>query len=120
MKRQSGVTLGGMMMFLLLLIMVLYTATRIAPGYMDYWLVGRAMDTLLAQPNIQNGDDENIRAQFDKQLRFNNITQVKRSDLLIERLPGGLHLSVAFSVKRPFIGPISLCLDFEAEAGATH
>ena len=118
MKRQSGITLGGMMLFMLLLIMAVYTASRIAPGYMDYWAVSRTLDNLAAQPGIQSRSDESIREQFVKQLSMNNITEANRSDLLIERIPGGVRLSAAFSAKRPLFGAVSLCLDFRAEASS--
>ncbi|MDP2433022.1 MAG: DUF4845 domain-containing protein [Pseudomonadota bacterium] len=118
MKRQSGATLSGLVFFLMLLGLAVYSAYRIVPAYMDYWLVGRVLDTLVAQPSLKNGSDESIRAQFAKQLNFNNITLANRSDLLIERPGGGLVLSAAFSVKRPFFGPINLCLEFQAEASS--
>lgn len=116
MKRQSGATLSGLIFFLILLGLALYTAVRIVPAYMDYWLIGRVLDTLVAQPSLRNSSDENIRTQFAKQLAFNNITLADRSNLLIERTAGGLNLSAAFSVKQPFLGPINLCLEFQAEA----
>lgn len=118
MKRQTGVTLGGMIFFLLLLSLAIYAAIRVTPVYMEYWLVGRALDNLVAQPGIRGSDDETIREQFAKQLGFNNVTLAKRSDLYIERVPGGVRLSASFSAKRPFLGPVNLCLDFQAEASA--
>ncbi len=119
MKQQTGATLSGLMFFLILLGLLLYTASRIVPAYMDYWLVDRTLDNLVLQPSIQNGGDEYIREQFDKELKLNNVTLASRSDLLIERVPGGLQLSAAMAVKRPFIGPVHLCLEFLAEASAS-
>ena len=118
MKRQTGVTLGGMMFFVLLLIFVAYSAARVMPGYMDYWLVGRALDHLVEQPDLQTSSEESIREQFAKQLRFNDVDAVNRSDLLIERVPGGVKLSVTFSVKRHYLGAVSLCMDFQAQANS--
>ena len=118
MKRQTGFTLSGLIFFLLLLVLALYTAMRIAPIYVDYWVVNRALSDLAAQPNLQDSDDDSIRTLFGKQLSLNNVTRVTRSDLLIERLPGRVKLSTAITAKRPFLGPISLCLDFQAEANA--
>jgi len=120
MKRQTGATLGGLIFFMLLLSLAVYGAFRVVPAYMDYWLVGRALDNLVALPSIQSSSDENIRAEFDKQLRFNNITLAKRSDLFIEHIPGGVRLSVNFSAKSPFLGAVNLCMDFQAEASSSH
>lgn len=118
MKRQTGATLGGLMFFMLLLSLAVYSAFRIVPAYMDYWLVGRALDKLVELPSIQSSSDEDIRAEFAKQLNFNNVTLAKRSDLFIERVPGGVRLSANFSVKSPFLGPVNLCMDFQAAASS--
>jgi hypothetical protein len=118
MNRQSGVTLGGMIFFLLLLGLAAYTATRVIPAYMDYWLVQRALDELVAQPNLQDTADDRIREQFAKKLSLDNITLATRSDLYIERIPAGMRLTASFSAKRPFLGPVNLCMDFQAEASS--
>ena len=118
MNKQTGVTLGGMMIFLFLMGLAAYSATRVIPAYMDYWLVQRTLDQLVRQDNLANGDDEHIREQFAKHLSLNNITLVKRSDLLIERIPSGVRLSATFSTKRPYMGSVNLCLDFQAEASS--
>lgn len=120
MKRQTGVTLSGLIFFLLLLSLAVSVAFRIAPAYMDYWLVGRVLNELVAQPDLQKNSDESIRDQFAKQLSMNNVTLVNRSDLLIERIPGGVKLSAPLSAKKPLIGPVSLCLDFQAEASSRN
>lgn len=116
MKQQIGATLGGMIFFLLLLSLAAYTASRVIPAYMDYWLVQRALVKLVTQASPQGQDDEQLREQFTKQLSLDNITLAKRSDLYIERIPTGVRLTVTFSAKRPFLGPVHLCMDFQAEA----
>jgi hypothetical protein len=118
MNRQTGVTLGGMLSFMLVLILVLYTAARVVPGYMDYWLIKRSLAALVVEPGIQSSSDGDIRLKFAKALSMNNITQADRADLLIERVPDGIQLSVDFSIKRPYMGAISLCLDFHAVASS--
>ncbi len=115
-QRQAGFTLSGMMMFLLVIVLALYTATRIVPAYMDNWVVDKTLKDLVALPDIQNSSDTSIRDQFAKQLGLNNITQITRDDLSIERTPSGIRLSVAFSTKKPFLGRVSLCLDFQSTA----
>lgn len=116
--KQSGVTLGGMVFFLLLVSLAAYTAVRVVPTYMDYWLVEQALENLAAQPNVAADSDEQIREHFAKQLSLNNITLADRSDLYIERVPSGVRLSATFSAKKPFMGPLNLCLDFQAEASS--
>jgi hypothetical protein len=48
MKRQRGVTLGGVFLFMILLGFGAYAASRILPGYMDYWTLQRIMKNVLS------------------------------------------------------------------------
>lgn len=116
MKRQQGVTLGGMFFFLILIGFGLYMAMRILPAYTDYLLINRTLDHLASQSGIQDIHEDDLRDQFDKEMRLNNVKDVSRTDLLIERVPGGVKMSASFSVKRPFIGPVNFCMDFHAAA----
>jgi hypothetical protein len=43
------------------------------------------------------------------------VKVVTADDLVIDQVPGGLRLSTNFSVKTPFMGPVNLCMDFQAE-----
>jgi len=45
------------------------------------------------------------------------VKVVTQDDLVIEQVPGGVRLSTSFSVKEHFMGPVNLCMDFQAEAG---
>jgi len=119
MKQQRGITLGGMFFFMILVGFGAYAAARVLPGYLDYWTIQRIMNNVLEQPDIKDAKDgkENaIRAKFVKNLQINNIKTVTGEDLLVELVPNGAHLSVSFSIKQPFMGPVNLCLDFQAEA----
>lgn len=116
MKNQHGVTLGGMMMFMLLVIFFAYAGARVAPAYIDYWTIQKIMRNVLNQPGLMDIKERELRERFAKELRLNNVTVVTVDDLEIEQLPGGLRLSASFSDKKPFFGPISLCMDFVAEA----
>ena len=118
MKNQRGVTLGGMMMFMLLVIFFAYAAARVVPAYIDYWTVQKVMRNVLDQPDLKDIKERDLRLKFGKELRLNNVTAVTVDDLVIDQVPGGLHLSAGFSVKQPFMGPISLCMDFLAEASS--
>ena len=117
-KQQRGITLSGVMFFMILVGFSAYSAARVLPGYFDYWSVQRIMKNVVEQPNIQDSKERDIRAKFVKELQINNIETVNSEDLLVEWIPNGVRLSVDFSVKKPFMGPVSLCLDFQAEAAS--
>jgi Tfp pilus assembly protein PilX len=115
-KRQRGITLGGVFVFMMVMGFVAYIAARVLPGYMDYWTVQRIMKNVLEMPDVNNAKESAIRAKFNKELQINNMKTVSNDDLIVEWVPNGVRLSVSFSMKQPFMGPVSLSLDFQAEA----
>ncbi len=116
MQRQRGVTLGGLMFFMLLVGFGAYIAARVLPSYMDYWTLQRIMRNVLEQPDIKDMKESAIRTKFAKELLINNMKTVSNDDLQVEWVPNGVRLLAEFSVKQPFMGPVSLCMDFKAEA----
>lgn len=118
MKRQRGITLGGVFILMFLLGFAAYTAARVVPAYMDYWVVKRIMRNVLEQPDLVNQKEADLRLKFAKELHLNNVKVVAADDLVIEPVPNGFKLSASFSVKERFIGPVSLCMDFRAEASS--
>lgn len=118
MKNQRGITLGGMMMFMLLVIFFVYAAARVVPAYIDYWTIQKIMRNVLDQPELMNIKEGELRTKFAKELLLNNIKVVTVNDLEIDQIPGGIRLSTSFSVKQPFMGPVNLCMDFLAEASS--
>lgn len=120
MKRQHGFTLGGMFFFLLILVFFVYMGARIGPAYLDHVLVQRTLDKMVSQSGIQDRNEQELRDQFKKELALNNVKHVDSPDLLVERSPGGYRLSVAYTVKSSFLGPVNFCMDFQAAATTSH
>ncbi len=117
MKRQRGFTLGGVF-FMILVGFAVYAAARVVPAYMDYWVVKRIMRNVVEQPDLLDIREGELRLKFAKELNLNNVKVVQPEDLVIDSIPGGLRLSAEYSVKKPFMGSVSLCMDFRAEVSS--
>lgn len=117
-QQQLGLTFGGLLFFLFLLGFVVYTAARLLPAYLDYWAVKKALVDMANDPLLEDGGLSAYRDAFAKRLYVSNITDVERKDLEMEKVKDGIVLRVAWTVRKPFIGPVNLCLDFKAESEA--
>ncbi len=115
MKYQRGVTLGGVFIFMMLIGFAAYSAARILPAFMDYWVIKKVMRNVLDQPNLLEIKESELRLKFAKEMSLNNVKVVTADDLIIDQIPGGLRLTTGFSVKTPFMGQVNLCMDFRAE-----
>lgn len=116
MKFQRGVTLGSVFFLMMLLGFFAYGAARILPAYMDYWVVKKVLTNTLSQPDAANLKERDIRDKFTKEMSLNNVKTVSADDLVFEPIANGMKVSVDFSVKQAFMGPVNLCMDFHAEA----
>jgi hypothetical protein len=116
MKKQLGMSLGGLILLLILLVFVAYTAARVVPAYMDYWTLKHVLENTLQTLGGEQLTAKGIRQRFEKELGLNNITTVAREDLVIETTESGFKLTAEYSVKQPFWREIHICMDFKAEA----
>ena len=114
-SKQAGMSLGGLIFLLLLIVFVAYTGARTVPAYVDYWQLGHVMENALSTPGGEKLTAQEIRARFSKELSLNNIKTVEPADLLIEPTKDGFHLVAEYTVKQPFWRQINLCMDFVVE-----
>jgi hypothetical protein len=115
-RHQRGLTMTGLLFFALLLGFVAYTASRLLPAYLDYWAVKKALVDMSRDPSLSGAGLAAYRDAFDKRLYVSNITDVGRKDLEMEKRKDGVRLMASWTVRKPFIGPVNLCLDFKADS----
>ena len=119
MKRQLGLSFGGLLILLAIIAFYVYTVFRLEPAYMDYWLVKKSLDAIANDPQNAKASDGEIMQHLAKELEVNNIRVIKAGDVELERVPEGIKLSVDMSSKTPYFGSVSLATEFHAE-GVTH
>lgn len=119
-QAQRGLTLMGLLFFSLLLVFVAYLAARLLPPFLDYWAVKRAVAQMVADPALMGQSEAAYRDAFEKRLRINDIRDVERRDLVLEKDKGSVRLIVDWTVRRSFIGPVNLCMDFHAEGSVAQ
>lgn len=115
-RHQRGLTMIGLLFFALLLGFVAYTAWRLLPAYLDYWAVKKALVDMSQDPALSDSGLAAYRDAFEKRLYISSITDVGRKDLEMEKVNNGVRLKAKWTVRKPFIGPVNLCLDFEADS----
>lgn len=113
--RQRGLTLIGLLFFSAIAVVFIYFFARLLPDYMDYYAVKRIVAQLQTDATSGEKSDAELRATFDKQLNVDYVKGLTSRDLVIDRdRRKGVNIYVAWNVKKPFFGNISLCADFKA------
>jgi type II secretory pathway pseudopilin PulG len=116
MRNQSGAGLIGMLVLLSLVGIVAFAGVQIVPSFMQNWVVQRAMAHALTAG--ADATDADIRQKFQTNLKTNDVEVVTGRDMVIDRTSAGLRLSVVYSVRKPFIGPVGFIIDFESSVPA--
>ena len=118
MKRQSGITLVGFTIILIVAAFFGFMAMKLVPAYMDYLNVSKALNTVATQ--IESGDSgvtpELIQRQLDTQqlsqyfddedIAVNNIS-------IVANPKGGSLLKLSYNKQVPWIYNIDFLIHFE-------
>jgi hypothetical protein len=110
--RQTGVSLGGLIIILFLIGMVAVLALKVVPTVTEYMGIKRAIASVKASSN----SIAQARASFDKQADVGYIDSVTSKDLDFVKNGDDIDISFAYQKKIPLVGPVSLLIDY---AGST-
>lgn len=113
--RQSGVTLIGFLVILLVVGFFGYMAMKLVPSYSEYMGVVKAMNGIASSGTGGKSLDE-IRRELMRQMDFQYVDDatVKPTDITISRDSGGTSmLHVAYDKDIPFMYNIDFLLHFE-------
>ncbi|MGH8152875.1 MAG: DUF4845 domain-containing protein, partial [Rhodanobacteraceae bacterium] len=67
MKRQSGITLVGFVIVLIIAAFFVYTGMKLVPAYMDFLNVSKALNTVATQATSSDMTVDAVRRQLDLQ-----------------------------------------------------
>lgn len=113
-KQQRGVSLSGLVTFLVIFIVVAMISMKLIPAYMENATIQRDMNAIVHDPAMQNATAEEIKESFSKRASImDNVTAVGPNDLELSKDNGVLVISASYSVKIPFAGNVSLLIDFK-------
>jgi hypothetical protein len=111
-KAESGVSLSGLIVVLVVLGAVALVAIKVTPAWIEY----RAVKQAIAKAKAGGASVREIQQAFDKNADVNNIDAIAGRDLVISRDGGTPEVSFRYEKRVPLAGNVSLLFDF---AGTT-
>jgi hypothetical protein len=109
---ESGVSLSGLIVVLIVIGFVALLAIKVAPAVLEY----RAVKQSIAKAKAVGGTPREIQQAFDKNADINSIDAIQGRDLIISRESGTPEVSFHYEKRIPLAGNVSLLFDF---AGTT-
>ncbi|HYM41537.1 MAG TPA: DUF4845 domain-containing protein [Steroidobacteraceae bacterium] len=112
-SRQRGVTALGWLFLLTPLVIVVYAGVRLAPVYLNYMKVVRALD-LVASDSTGNSDPRAILTTIDKHFEIDMVDYPTTKDIKVTRAEtGGYKVEASYDDEAPLFGNISLHVVFD-------
>jgi Domain of unknown function (DUF4845) len=111
-NRQKGVTFIGWLFLLTPLAIVIYSGIRLAPIYLNYMKVVKAMDQ--AGGELKGGTDpRSIRATIDRHFEIDMVEYPTTKDMKITRDGGSWVIESQYDDDAPLFGNLSLHVTFD-------
>jgi hypothetical protein len=107
---QRGVSLGGLMIVLFILVIAGLVALKVVPPYMEFYRAKAAIEAK------QGGSVAEIRRSFDARATIDDITVIKGSDLEITKEGNEIVTSFAYRKEIPLFANVGLYIDFAANS----
>jgi hypothetical protein len=117
-RRQRGVTFIGWLFLLIPVALVLYAGIRLAPMYLNYMRVVRALDSTASE--VRGGDDasthEAIRVSLLRHLEVDSVEFPTMKEISIRRDGRSWVIEAKYEDEQPLFSNISLVVAFDKVA----
>jgi Domain of unknown function (DUF4845) len=112
-NRQAGVTALGWLFLLTPLAIVIYAGIRLAPVYLNYLKVVRAIESTASEVKAGTTDATTIRALIDRHFEIDMVEFPTVEQMKITRAGGSWVIESAYDDEAPLFGNISLHVVFD-------
>ena len=112
-NHQQGMTFIGLLFILAMAGVIIYAGIRVAPLYLNYMKIARAMDAVATEVKGESPDPGEIRGLIDRHFTIDDPTVVEAKDIEITKDDGGVQMHVAYDDSAPFLANVSLSVHFD-------
>lgn len=112
-NRQQGVTAIGWLVLLTPFAIVLYAGIRLAPVYLNYMKVVRALDVAASTAKSSSGDSTAIRTAIDRHFEIDMVEYPTTKDIKIRREGGAWVIEAKYDDEAPLFANVSLHVTFD-------
>jgi hypothetical protein len=112
--RQTGITFIGWLVLLLPVALVLYTAIRVTPIYLNYMKVAKAIEQTASEYRGESDvNAHRIRVALEKRFDIDSINHPKANEIIVRKEGGGWAVEADYEDIAPLFANASLLLTFD-------
>jgi hypothetical protein len=117
-NRQRGITFIGWLFLLTPLVIVIYAGIRIAPIYLNYMKVAKALNEVAVEYKTGGASSQAIRSTLDKHFEIDMINYPDFRDVKVTHEDGGWTVEAAYDDEAPLFQNVSLHVAFDKKVRA--
>lgn len=112
MRKQTGVTLSGLLFWGVIIIVVAILGMKVTPEVIDYYKIKQSIHAIAS--NASGKTVAEIRRDFDNYANINQIDVIKGADLDVSKNGNRVVIGFAYERRIPLFANVSLLIDFQA------
>lgn len=115
-KNQEGMTAIGVAIILALVAFFALISLRLTPIYLEYFSVSSHMDRITSDSETKSMTNEEIYDKFLRTFQIDDVKNVTRDEIFIDRQGGDLVISIEYEVRTPALANVDMVVSFSKEA----
>ena len=115
-SKQRGMTAIGWMIIIALVALVVMLALKLFPLYMEHFSVSSSLDGLATDHDLVGAPPSKLRTSLMRRFDINNVQNVHKEDVSIQRDGAGYQVNVDYEVRVPFVYNVDLVVYFSDTA----
>ncbi|CAA0100333.1 Uncharacterised protein [BD1-7 clade bacterium] len=112
-SKQSGMTVIGFLIVVVIVASLATISVKMLPAYADYYMYRDLFDRVAETPNIRSMTNSQIEATIIKRMQTNQLKTLKMDDVFIGDDGGLLVLEFAYKVEKHIGGNVDVVMTFE-------
>lgn len=112
-REQSGITLLGFLIVLMVVGFFAFLVMRLFPVYSEYYGLRQAMKAVAMEPGVTTKSPEQVKQLLDTKLYISYVTSVKKSHMRVTRQGGDYLLNVRYEVRGPLLYNLEYIATFD-------
>jgi Tfp pilus assembly protein PilE len=112
---QRGVTLGGLLVVMFVVVMVGILSLKLIPSYIEYGKSKAAIEAIAADRG-RNSSVAEVRKAFDARATIDDIATPRAADLDVTKEGNEVVISFAYRKEVPLFANVGLYIDFAASS----
>ena len=112
-RRQSGMSIIGILVILLMLGFFALCAIRLSPPYFESLSVRNIVSNVAMAPETPEASIRQIRRKLDSNFNTNQIYELKAKDVNVFRKSGKTYIDASYEVRMPIVWRIDAVINFD-------